>query len=326
MHLNWKALLGSLAVAAMTVTGFAAPASAAFPDRPITLIVPWTAGGGTDSVARIVGALLEKELGQPVNVVNRTGGGGVVGHTAIAQAKPDGYTIGLITLEINMMHWVGLTDLTYKGYTPFALMNTDPAAIHVRSDSPYKSLKDLTDAIRANPGKLKASGTSQGGGWHLALAGLLRSLDIDPRNVAWVPVNGAATALADLAAGGVDLVSCSLPEADALMRAGRLRTLTFMDEKRSTMAPDVPTVKEASGSSWTEAQWRGMVGPKDMPADVTAKYEAALKRVYDSNDFQSFMRDRGFGAVWMNAGDFTSFMEKDDKQIGNILKDLGLAK
>jgi len=326
MRLNWKALLASLAVAAMTVTGFTAPASAAFPDRPITLIVPWSAGGGTDAVARIIGSLLEKEFGQPVNVVNRTGGGGVVGHVAIAQAKPDGYTIGLITLEINMMHWVGLTELTYKGYTPFALMNTDPAAIHVRSDSPYKTLKDLTDAIKANPGKLKGSGTSQGGGWHLALAGLLRSLDIDPRNVAWVPVNGAAAALTDLAAGGVDLVSCSLPEADALTRAGRLRTLVFMDEKRAAMAPDVPTVKEASGSNWTESQWRGMVGPKDMPADIASKYEAALKRVYDSKAFQSFMHDRGFGAAWMNAADFTAFMEKDNTQIGDILKDLGLAK
>jgi len=326
MHRGWKALLGGLAVAAMAMTGIAAPASAAFPERPITLIVPWAAGGGTDAVARMVASLLEKEFGQPLNVVNRTGGSGVVGHQAIAQAKPDGYTIGLITLEINMMHWVGLTDLTYKNYTPFALINTDPAAIHVKSDSAYKTLKDLIDAIKANPGKLKASGTGQGGGWHLALAGLLRSLGIEPGTVPWVPVNGAATALIDLAAGGIDFVSCSLPEAEALTRAGRLRTLAFMDEKRAAVAPDVPTVKEASGSSWTKGLWRGMVGPKGLPADIAAKYEAAFKRVYDSKEFQNFMRERGFGAVWMNAADFTAFMEKDNKEIGDILKGLGLAK
>jgi tripartite-type tricarboxylate transporter receptor subunit TctC len=326
MHRNLKAFLGSLAVAAVAMAGFAAPASAAFPDRPISLIVPWAAGGGTDSVARMVASRLEHELGQPVAVVNRTGGGGVVGHTAIAQAKPDGYTIGLITIEINMMHWVGLTDLTHKGFTPFALINTDPAAIHVKSDSPYQTLKELTDAIKASPGKLKASGTSQGGGWHLARAGLLRSLDIDPRGVPWVPVNGAATALMDLAAGGVDFVSCSLPEADALMKAGRVRTLTFMADKRATVAPDVPTVKEASGSDWTKGLWRGMVGPKGLPADIAQKYEAALKKVYDSKEFQDFMRDRGFGPVWLNATDFASFMEKDDKEIGDILKDIGLAK
>ncbi|MET0192190.1 MAG: tripartite tricarboxylate transporter substrate-binding protein, partial [Hyphomicrobiaceae bacterium] len=103
---------------------------AAFPERPVTLIVPWAAGGGTDAVARYIASALEKELGQPVNVINRTGGNGVVGHAAIAGATPDGYTIGLITLEINMMHWVGLTELTYEAYTPLALVNADPAAIH----------------------------------------------------------------------------------------------------------------------------------------------------------------------------------------------------
>ena len=102
-------LARAAALAALLVTG---AASAAYPERPITLIVPWGAGGGTDATARIIGALLEKELGQPVNVVNRTGGSGVVGHSAIALAAPDGYTIGMITVEIGMMHWQGLTELT----------------------------------------------------------------------------------------------------------------------------------------------------------------------------------------------------------------------
>ena len=104
-------------------------ADAAYPERPITLIVPWAAGGGTDATARIIGALLEKELGQPVNVVNRTGGSGVVGHSAIALAAPDGYTIGLITVEIGMMHWQGLTELNGASYTPIGLVNADPGRI-----------------------------------------------------------------------------------------------------------------------------------------------------------------------------------------------------
>src|SRR5678816_1323599 len=118
----------ALAFAALVVSGVAA---AAYPDRPITLIVPWGAGGGTDATARIIGSLLEKELKQPVNVVNRTGGSGVVGHQAIASAAPDGYTFGLITLEINLMHWAGLTDLTFEKFTPLGLVNQDFAAIHV---------------------------------------------------------------------------------------------------------------------------------------------------------------------------------------------------
>src|SRR5690348_7417220 len=126
-------------------------AFAAYPDRPITLIVPWGAGGGTDAVARFFGAYLEKELGQPINVVNRTGGNGVVGHSAIAQAAPDGYTFGLLTVEISMMHWQGLTELTPASYQPLALVNADPAGFQVRADSQYKSVKDVIDAIKANP-------------------------------------------------------------------------------------------------------------------------------------------------------------------------------
>src|SRR5205814_7045098 len=118
-----RKLFSSLAALALTlVTGIA---QAAWPERPITLIVPWGAGGGTDATARIIGALLEKDLGQPVTVVNRTGGSGVVGHAAIAGAAPDGYTIGLITVEIGMMHWQGLTELTGASFTPIGLVNAD---------------------------------------------------------------------------------------------------------------------------------------------------------------------------------------------------------
>ena len=137
--------------------------------------MPWGAGGGTDAVARFFGTYLEKELGQPVNVVNRTGGNGVVGHSAIAQAAPDGYTIGLITVEISMMHWQGLTELGPASYTPLALVNADPAGFQVAADSKYKTVQEVLDAIKANPGKLKASGTGQGGIWQLAIAGLLRT-------------------------------------------------------------------------------------------------------------------------------------------------------
>ena len=161
------------AVAGLACLAAALPAAAQnYPVRPITMIVPWGAGGGTDAVARIVASLLEKDLGQPVTVVNRTGGSGVVGHAAIASAPADGYTIGLATVEIGMMHWQGLTQLTGASYTPIGLVNADPAGIQVRADSPYKNVNELLAAIKANPGKFKASGTGQGGIWHLAIAGL----------------------------------------------------------------------------------------------------------------------------------------------------------
>ena len=174
-----RKLLGMLAACLVLTAGIA---NAAYPERPLTMIVPWGAGGGTDAVARLLASLLEKDLGQPVNVVNRVGGSGVVGHQAIASAAPDGYTIGLITTEIVMMHHQGLTKLSGAGFTPIGLVNVDPAAIQVRADSPYKTMADLIDAIRKNPGKLKASGTARGGSWHLSMYGMLADLKIDPEH------------------------------------------------------------------------------------------------------------------------------------------------
>jgi tripartite-type tricarboxylate transporter receptor subunit TctC len=161
-----RGLIASSAAAASAAGLRLGPASAQanYPSRPIQMICPWGAGSGTDATARIVAALLEKDFGQPVNVVNRVGGSGVVGHSAIATSPPDGYTLGIITVEISMMHWQGLTELTPRSYTPLALMNEDPPGIQVRADAPYKTVKDLADAIKAAPaGKLKASGTGQGG-------------------------------------------------------------------------------------------------------------------------------------------------------------------
>src|SRR3990170_1626064 len=215
----------SLAMLAAGLAFAAGTAQAAWPERPITLIVPWGAGGGTDATARIIGSLLEKELKQPVNVVNRTGGSGVVGHQAIASAPADGYTIGMATVEIGMMHWQGLTELTGASYTPLGLVNADPAGVQVRADAPYKNLGDLLAAIKANPGKFKASGTGQGGIWHLAIAGMLKDLKVDPAAVPWVPSNGAAPGLQDMVAGGVEIVPCSLPEARSLIDAGKVKSL-----------------------------------------------------------------------------------------------------
>jgi tripartite-type tricarboxylate transporter receptor subunit TctC len=303
-----------------------APAQAAFPERPITLIVPWAAGGGTDAVARQIAMMLERDFKQPVNVVNRTGGSGVVGHQAIAAAAPDGYTFGLITLEINQMHWVGLTDLTWEKYTPLALVNQDLAAIHVKTDSPFKSVKELFAHIKANPNKVVASGSGQGGSWHAALAGLMELEGISPTSIRWVPATGAATALTDLAAGGVEFVSCSMPEAEALIKAGRIRSLVFMSPKRAANFPDVPTVEEALGKRWFKGVWRGFAAPKGLPKEIAKQYEAAIKKVWDSAEFQEFMNKRGFDLIYADSAKFAEFMKADDEDNGKTLKSLGLAK
>ena len=197
-----------------------------WPARPVQMLCPWAAGGGTDAVLRIAATLLERELGQPFNVVNRTGGSGVVGHTAIAQSNPDGYTLGIITSEICMLHWQGLTEVTYKNFTPLGQLNNDPPGIQVNASSAYQNVQQLADAIKASPaGKFKASGTGQGGIWHLALASWLGAMGLKADHVRWVPSNGAAPAMQDLAAGGLDFTTCSVPEARAMLDAGRARSL-----------------------------------------------------------------------------------------------------
>jgi len=315
------------AAAALALGAVALPAAAQnYPTRPITLIVPWGAGGGTDATARIIGSLLERDLKQPVNVVNRTGGSGVVGHAAIAAAPPDGYTIGLATVEIGMMHWQGLTELTGASYTPIGLVNLDPAGINVRADAPYKTVNDLMAAIKANPGKFKASGTGQGGIWHLAIAGLLRDQKIDPAAVPWVPSNGAAPGLQDMVAGGVEIAPCSLPEARSLIDAGKVKSLAIMDPKRSALYPNVPTLKEAVGSDWAIGAWRGIVAPKGLPNDVRDKLAAAVQKIVASKEYTDFMASRGFGVIYAGPEDFARYMAKSDADLGATMKAVGLAK
>ncbi|NBY08265.1 MAG: tripartite tricarboxylate transporter substrate binding protein [Betaproteobacteria bacterium] len=317
---------------ATLVAGFTLSLSASlayaqnYPSRPITMIVPWGAGGGTDATARIVGSLLEKELGQPVNVVNRTGGNGVVGHAAIASAPPDGYTIGLATVEIGMMHWQGLTDLTHASYTPISLMNADPAGIQVRADSPYKNVGELIAAIKANPGKLKASGTGQGGIWHLAIAGFLRDQKIDPATVPWVPSNGAAPGLQDMIAGGIDIAPVSLPEARSLIDAGKVKSLAIMNDKPSTLYPNVPTLKSVTGSNWTMAAWRGFVAPKGLPNDIKDKLANAMKKIATGKEYNDFMGSRGFGVIYAPPEEFAAFMAKSNTELGATMKAVGLVK
>ena len=226
-----------------------------------------------------------------------------------------------------MMHWQGLTELTPQSYTPLALMNEDPPGVHVKADA-YKNLKELAAAIKAAPpGKLKASGTGQGGIWHLALVGWLQSMGLKPDHIAWVPSNGAAPGMQDLAAGGLDIVPCSLPEGRSIVEAGKAKALGIMAAQRNPAFPNVPTLKEELGTDFAPTgAWRGFAGPKGLPPDVAAKLVAAFKKVYESKEYNDFMSSRGFGVRWAEAQAFAQFMDAGDKQMGDAMKAAGLAK
>jgi tripartite-type tricarboxylate transporter receptor subunit TctC len=180
--------------------------------------------------------------------------------------------------------------------------------------------------VKANPGKFKASGTGQGGIWHLALAGMLKDQGIDPAAVPWVPSQGAAPGLQDMVAGGVEFVTCSIPEARALIDAGKVKPLAIMDANPPALYPSLPTLKKELDSSWEIAAWRVIAGPKGLPGDVQNRLASALKKVHDSKEFRDFMAQRGFGVIWAGPQDTVKFMAKADTDLGAVMKAVGIAK
>jgi tripartite-type tricarboxylate transporter receptor subunit TctC len=293
-----------------------------FPDQPVTLICPWSAGGGTDRVSRQVAAQLERELGVPVNVVNAVGGSGVTGHTRGALARPDGYTVTMLTVELNMLHWRGLTELTHRDFAPLAMLNCDGAALFVRGDSPYGALGDLENAVRAEPGKLKVSGTAHGGVWHVAWAGWLNLRGLDAAATSWISINGAGQSLQELAAGGVDVVCCSLPEADALLAGGKIRCLGVMTDRRVPEFPHVPTFRE-QGHAWSLVGWRGLGAPRETPPERLAVLAAALDRVARSEEMTAFMRNAGFNLTLEGPEQFAATLSSQDELFRGLLQSEG---
>ncbi len=302
-------------------------ASAQWPNRPIEVIVPWGAGGGTDTIVRTLASILEKDLGQPLNVVNRTGGAGVIGHTALAQAAPDGYTIGTVNVDLSQSLCLGQTNLTADSFTHIALFSRDAAGLMVNTSSPHKDAKSLLEAIRTAPaGSMKASGTGRGGIYHLAFAGWLVQEGIDPARVPWVPTQGEAPAIRDLAAGSIDIGTPPLPSARAMIEADKIRPLAAMATERNPLFPDVPTLKEATGSDWTSGTWRMLAAPKGLPDAIRTRLEGAVKKGVESAEFQEFMKKNGFQTAWMDGGQARAYHAEQDGTICKVMKAVGLAK
>ncbi len=292
--------------------------SASYPSQPLVMLCPWAAGGGTDRVARHVATLLERELGVPVNVVNAIGGAGVTGHTRGALARPNGYTLTLVTAELNMLHWRGLTNIAHVAYDPVMLINRDDAALFVRRDAPWDSLNALQEAIRHAPHSLKASGTAYGGIWHVAFAGWLDTIGLSPGAVTWLSINGAAPALQELMAGGLDAVCCSLPEAQSLLDAGELRCLGLMSEERLPAFSAAPTFREL-GVDWVLGTWRGLMLPPGVPEARKAVLLEAVRAVVESRDYLEFAEQAGFSPIALGPEAFADFLNENDAQMGAIL-------
>jgi tripartite-type tricarboxylate transporter receptor subunit TctC len=277
----------------------------------------------------MVAVLLEKELSQPVTVVNRTGGGGMVGHTAGATAAPDGHTITMVTVELAMTHWMELTPLrqipTYEDFTPVALLNIDPAGVQVAANAEWKTLRALLDYVKSNPGKVWAAGAPKGGVWDLARAGMLKTAGISVDAMPFVPSTGAATALQELVAGRVQVLTASLVEGRPLIDAGKVRALATMAEKRDPAFPNVPTLKEL-GLNWSIGTWRGIALPKGTSREIVAVYEKAVNKIVKSKGFVDFMKNGPFGILYKGSADFSKFLAEQDELMGVLTKEAGITK
>ncbi|SDE04137.1 tripartite tricarboxylate transporter substrate binding protein [Limimaricola pyoseonensis] len=317
-----KSLLGS---AALLVSAGAALAE--YPERPITMIVPWSAGGGTDAIARMLANGMEEELGVPVSVVNRTGGAGVVGHNAMVNTPADGYTIGFGTAELVTYYWTGNAEFQADDFTPIALVNFDSGAFHVSGDSEWETVEEALAAIKEAPeGTYKMSGTAVGAAYHLAFAGALQQQGIDPMKVTMVPSQGAAPGFQELAAGGVHIIPSSLPEGKTMVDAGRAKALAVFSDERLGAYPDVPTFSEQVGADYAGGTWRGVVGPTGLDEAAAEKLEQAVSAVVESDEFQTFMSEQGFGVRYLDSESFGSFLSQQQAQVGEVMNAIGLAQ
>ena len=314
-----------LAFAALSVLAVAAAPAAAradWPERPVTLIVVAGAGGGSDYTFRLLGAALERAEGQPFNVVNQAQASGIVGYTTYTSAAPDGYTLGQLS-PIAQFTLLGQANFEPKDFTAIAQFNADPSAIHVAKDAPWADVGALVAALKADPGSLKIScGGSCNASWDIPFVSMLLDQGVDVKKLNLIPAQGSAAALQELAAGGIDVVLCSLPETKAMVDAGVVRNLAVMSDERVAVYPDVPTVGDSLGKSYAGGTWRGVAGPAGMDPALVAEIEAAVKTAVASEDFQNGMKARGFGIAWKDHAAFTAFLQDHVDETTRVIEAL----
>ena len=269
----------------------------AFPDKPIRIVVPFAPGGGTDLIARTLGQVMAQELGQAVIIDNKAGGGTVIGTDFVAKSPADGYTLVMATFA-NAVNPSLLAKLPYsydKSFTPVMLVGLSPNVLVVRADSPYKTVQDMVNAARANPGKL--SFASQGAGTSAHLAGELFKA-LTKTFMIHIPYRGAGPALTDLLGGQVDIMFATASAVGGFIESGKLRALAVTTKERSPVAR-LAQVPSLAGSGVPELKtyaadsWYGLFAPSGTPPDVIAKLNAAAKRAANSDIFKKRVTDEG---------------------------------
>jgi tripartite-type tricarboxylate transporter receptor subunit TctC len=295
-----------------------------FPAKDITMVCPWSAGGGTDTISRALVKNAKKYFGVNVNVVNKTGGMGAIGMGAASTARPDGYTVGMITFQLSTFQSMGLAKLSYRDYNLIQLVNQSPAAISVAADSKWTTLKQLMDYAKANPGIVTVGHSGAGGGWHLAIASIAVKNDI---KFNYVPFDGAAPTRTALIGQHIDCATTGIDEMLQMYQAGKVRILAVNNTTRHALFPDVPTMEEAGFPNPSPIlDWRGLAAPKGVPEDKMKILVKGFKQCFDDPEFRALADKLGLPLVYEDPEGFQKFLQGMEETLVPALKSVNLYK
>ena len=292
-----------------------------FPSKTIKLIVPWAAGGGTDTIARALARTGEKYLGVQVIVENKPGGSGAVGLGEVLQAPADGYTLAILPVELGFLDKTGVYPFSFKNFTMIMNLNTDPAALTVKTGT-FKSVQEFIAYGKANPGKLKVGHSGTGLLWHLAAATFARETGLE---LVYVPFDGAAPAIAALLGGQIDAVTVSGAEVSAQVRAGDLTMLACMGDKRLAIFPNIPTLKEL-GINVNINTFRGLGGPAGIPEERVKILHDGFKKMMEDTEFVNTLNKMGLGIDYRNTEDYKKLAIETANTLAPVIESLGLVR
>ncbi|MCC8191300.1 MAG: tripartite tricarboxylate transporter substrate binding protein [Planctomycetes bacterium] len=292
-----------------------------YPVRPIQVIVPYSAGGGTDLAVRLLAESVKKTLPTGMVVLNQPGGGGSIGTSAISHAAPDGYTIGTGSQgPLCLLPHYGGTDYTKDDFEYIAFMGRNLMCLAVGKRSPVQSAEELVEYCKNNPNKFTIANSGAGGANHLMSEGLARAAGIE---IKAMPFNGAANAITAAVGGHVNAVVAHPSELVNHVKSGNLTVILVASEDRIKEFPDAPTTDEV-GIPFHWAAWKGIVGPRNMPEDVRAILADAIETAMKDPDFLQKMADLGEYVEFYNGADFKKLCDADSEQAETIIRSLGL--